>query len=135
MIIPTNVNRKSKLLLVSIFLLTIIVLYMASQQNRYNSLRSKSCIGKILIIKHWIPSLWCAPSQGCPRQICSTLNVNIKNDEVVITVPQGVGGGEIYSHEKYKEGTFSAELNFSLSPGVRYAFFLGVLTKASRRMR
>jgi len=41
-------------------------------------------------------------------------------------VPRGVGGEEIYSLEKYKEDTFSAELEFSLSPSVRYAFFLGV---------
>jgi|GEM_PF-4594442 len=123
---PTNDNGKKKLLLASILLLTISVLIIASQQSQYKSLRSKSCEGKILTIKHWTPSQWCAPLQGCPRQICSALNANIKNNEVVIMVPRGVGGGEIYSLEKYKEGTFYAELEFSLSPGVRYAFFLGV---------
>ena len=120
---PTNFNGKRKLLLFSVFALAASAALIASLHYRP---KAENCGGKIFVVKAWVPSEWCVPSRGCPWLICSDFNVKIENSKVVIMVPRGVGGGEIYSLEKYKEGTFSAELNFSLSPGVRYAFFLGV---------
>lgn len=108
------------------FALTVSAALIASLQSKHYKPKAENCREKTFIVKAWVLSKWCVPSHGCPRLNCSDLNVNIESNKVVIRVPRGVGGGEIYSLEKYKEGTFSAELDFLLSPGVRYAFFLGV---------
>ncbi len=72
------------------------------------------------------PLTWHISENSCPGEVCSSDNVIIKKDMIVITVPAGKqGGGEIYSDELFKHGSFEAKMKFKKVPNVIYSFFIG----------